>query len=234
MIIPVLDIKNGIAVSGKSGMRKTYKPLKTVFHHSHHPLLIAKALKNAGADSLYIADLDVIEGIGSNRGIVKEINKIIPVMLDPGVGDVNDVKIALKVTDKVIVATETLKNLSDLDEIFGTFSGEKLVVSIDIKDGQIFSQNIDLSFSAVIRKLRELKPDKIILLDISGVGTLKGFDLNLLDKFKGLEGSLILGGGITQENMVDLKQRGIKKFLVGSALHSGDMASCPIQNIDSI
>ena len=31
MIIPVMDFKNGIAVSGKSGNRETYNPLKTVF-----------------------------------------------------------------------------------------------------------------------------------------------------------------------------------------------------------
>ena len=48
MIIPVIDLKNGEAVSGKSGMRETYKPLKTVFNDSSNPLAIARALKDSG------------------------------------------------------------------------------------------------------------------------------------------------------------------------------------------
>ena len=58
MIIPVLDLKNGIAVSGKSGKRDTYKPLMTVFHKSASPQEIAKSLKDGCAVRIYIADLD--------------------------------------------------------------------------------------------------------------------------------------------------------------------------------
>ncbi|MBI4813925.1 MAG: HisA/HisF family protein, partial [Methanobacterium sp.] len=118
MIIPVLDIKDGLAVSGKSGNRETYKPLQTVFYPSPDPLEIARALFDAGAKQLYIADLDAIEGMNSNRDLVGEINQFIPVMLDCGASDLDSVRGALQVADMVIVATETLKKLEDLHEIF--------------------------------------------------------------------------------------------------------------------
>ena len=55
--IPVVDLKDGQAVSGKSGLRDTYQPLQTVFAPSSDPIEIAQGLKLNGADELYIADL---------------------------------------------------------------------------------------------------------------------------------------------------------------------------------
>ena len=92
MIIPVLDLKNGEAVSGKSGMRKTYTPLKTVFHNSSDPVAITQALKDEGYKRIYIADLDAINGSGSNLQIVGEINNILPVMLDSGVNSFKEIE----------------------------------------------------------------------------------------------------------------------------------------------
>ena len=56
--IPVIDLKENLAVSGKSGMRDTYKPLNTIFANSSSPVDIANGLKLNGADEMYIADLD--------------------------------------------------------------------------------------------------------------------------------------------------------------------------------
>ena len=58
--IPVIDLKQHQAVSGKSGMRDTYQPLNTVFAPSSSPVEIAQGLKLNGADEMYIADLDLI------------------------------------------------------------------------------------------------------------------------------------------------------------------------------
>ena len=48
--IPVLDLKDGQAVSGKSGLRDTYQPLQTLFAPSSDPIEIAQGLKLNGAD----------------------------------------------------------------------------------------------------------------------------------------------------------------------------------------
>ena len=222
-IIPVLDLKSGIAVSGKSGERNKYKPLKTVYSSSSNPVEIARTLKNKGAKRIYIADLDAIEGKGSNYDIIKKINKIIPVILDAGANNVNEVNNLLKVVDKVIVATETLKSFKNLDEIFKTFSKRKLIISLDSKEGRILSKKSDLTLKKFEKKLKELKPDEIIILDISGVGTQRGFNQKLLNEMKNWEDYLILGGGINLNDMEKLHQRGINKFLLGSALHSGQI-----------
>lgn len=221
MIIPVLDLKNGIAVSGKSGERETYKPLETVFHESASPVEIAKSLKDAGAVRIYIADLDSIENRKSNFDVTRKVNKYIPVMLDCGSKNVSDVGKALEVADKVIIATETLKDIDDLKVIFDKFDRNRLIISIDIKDGKIFSKYLNINMGDFIKKIEELNPQEVILLDISQVGTEKGVNEELIKKF--LKLPLIIGGGITSHDIKKLEKLGINKFLVGSALHNGKL-----------
>jgi phosphoribosylformimino-5-aminoimidazole carboxamide ribotide isomerase len=86
-LIPVMDLMSGIAVSGKSGQRDTYKPLETVYSQTPDPVEIAISLKRQGFKRIYLADLDAIEGRGSNLEIAGKINHILPVMLDWGVKD---------------------------------------------------------------------------------------------------------------------------------------------------
>ncbi|MGZ7070603.1 MAG: HisA/HisF family protein [Methanobacterium sp.] len=224
MIIPVLDLKDGKAVSGKSGARETYKPLKTIFHESSSPCKIAKALSDRGASRIYVADLDSIEGTGSNFHIIKDINEHhVSVTLDCGVGNINDVRNALKVADKVIVATETLHNIEALSLIFDSFSKDRLVISVDIKNGKLFSKHLKINVEDLIKKIKELNPQEIILLDISKVGLERGVNLELIKKFQGMEKSLIIGGGIREHDIIQLEKIGINKFLVGTALHNGNL-----------
>jgi phosphoribosylformimino-5-aminoimidazole carboxamide ribotide isomerase len=221
MIIPVIDLKEGIAVSGKSGMRKNYKPLKTVFHDSPDPLPIASALKDAGYNRIYVADLDAIDGEGSNLQLASDINAIIPVMLDSGVKNAIDVEKLLLEVDNVIIATETLESYKDMDIIFSTFPKDKLVISVDFKDGNIVSKYLNLNLKEMIKKLGQINPSKVIILDISRVGTETGVDLELVNSFMGLGTELILGGGVTAKDIKKLKEIGIKDFLVGTVLHAG-------------
>jgi phosphoribosylformimino-5-aminoimidazole carboxamide ribotide isomerase len=219
-IIPVLDLMSGVAVSGKSGRRETYQPLKTVYSLSSDPVQIVSSLKRQGVKRIYIADLDAIEGVGSNLDVVRRINHIMPVMLDWGVKDLQTFQFALDYADKVILATETLTSIRDLEKITKRFTPERIVFSIDIKDGQILSKHLSLGFNELKQVLEDFKLEEIILLDISGVGTLKSFNSDLLDRFIEFGDSLILGGGVTPEDL-HLHKRGINKFLIGSALHSG-------------
>lgn len=220
-LIPVLDLMSGIAVSGKSGQRDTYKPLRTVYSGTPDPVDIVISLKREGFKRIYVADLDAIEGRGSNLEIVRKINHVLPVMLDWGVKDIESFAFALDFADKIIIATETLTSWADLGEIFHKFPRQRMMVSIDVKDGQILSRDPSLTFGEIKSILEKLKLEEIILLDISGVGTLSGFNLDLLNNFRGMEDALILGGGITPEEVKNLNDRGVNKFLIGTALHSG-------------
>lgn len=222
--IPVLDLKDSIAVSGKSGLRDTYTPLKSVYAPSSNPVEIANSLKLNGAKEIYIADLDMIDSKGHNLHEVKMVNNILPVIFDGGVKDFESYTFFLDYAYKVIVATETLESLDELQRIFEAFPKERIVLSIDIKDNKLYSKHLDVSLDKLKRILRYLDPAEIILLDISSVGTNQGFNKDLLKEFEEFKDKLIIAGGINRESLEDLEKEGIKKVLIGTSLHNGEIA----------
>lgn len=221
--IPVIDLKQHQAVSGKSGMRDTYQPLRTVFAPSSNPVEIAQGLKLNGADEMYIADLDLIESQGHNIHEIKMVNSIIPVMLDPGLKDAESFPFFLDYAFKVIVPTETLKSIEELELIFEKYPKERIVVSVDVKNDELFSKHLDLNLSEFKEVLKRLNPNEIILLDITGVGTENGYNKKLLDEFEELKDKLIIAGGLNKDSLSELESLGIKKVLVGTSLHSGEV-----------
>ena len=145
--IPVIDLKQHQAVSGKSGMRDTYQPLRTVFAPSSSPVEIAQGLKLNGADEMYIADLDLIESVGHNISDVKLVNTILPVMFDGGVKNCESFKFFLDFAYKIIVPTETLESIEEMEKIFEKYPKERIVVSVDVKNNELLSKNFDMSLS---------------------------------------------------------------------------------------
>lgn len=221
--IPVIDLKQHQAVSGKSGMRDTYTPLNTVFASSSNPVEIAQGLKLNGADEMYIADLDLIESHGHNIDDIKMANTILPVMFDGGVKNLEAFEFFLDYAYKIIVPTETLESIDEMKKIFEKYPKERIVVSVDVKNNELLSKNFDLSLAEFKEILRELDPNEIILLDITGVGTEKGYNKQLLDEFEDLKDKLIIAGGLNKQSIGELDALGIKKVLIGTSLHSGEV-----------
>ena len=221
--IPVIDLMQGQAVSGKSGMRDTYTPLRTVFAPSSNPVDIAQGLKLNGADEMYIADLDLIEAHGHNINDIKMVNTILPVIFDGGVKNCEAFEFFLDYAYKVIVPSETLESIDEMKKIFEKFPKERIVVSVDVKDNELLSKNLDLNLSELKEILKELDPNEIILLDITGVGTEKGYNEKLLDEFSDLKDKLIIAGGLNKNSLTELESIGIKKVLMGTSLHSGEV-----------
>ena len=221
--IPVIDLKEHRAVSGKSGMRDTYTPLRTVFAPSSDPVEIAQGLKLNGADEMYIADLDLIESAGHNITDVKMANTILPVMFDGGVKNLEGFEFFLDCAYKIIVPTETLESVDEIRKIFGKYPKERIVVSVDVKNNELLAKHMDLNLSEFKEILKELDPNEIILLDITGVGTEKGYNRYLLDEFSDMKDKLIIAGGLNKDSLAELESLGIKKVLIGTSLHSGEI-----------
>lgn len=221
--IPVLDLKNGQAVSGKSGLRYTYQPLQTIFAPSSNPIEIAQGLKINGANELYIADLDLIEKNGHNINEIKMINTFLPVILDAGIKNIDTFEFFIDYAYKLIIPTETIENIDEIYKIFKKYPKSRIIISVDIKNDDLYSKNLDLSLDEFKSILDEIDPDEIIILDISSVGTGKGFNEKLLKKFWDMKDKLIIAGGLNKDSVKELESLGIKKVLLGTGLHSGEI-----------
>ena len=221
--IPVIDLKQHQAVSGKSGMRDTYQPLRTVFAPSANPVEIAQGLRLNGADEMYIADLDLIESNGHNITDIKMVNTILPVIFDGGVKNCESFEFFLDYAYKIIIPTETLESIEEMEKIFEKYPKERIVISVDVKNNELFSKNLDLDLLQFKEILKRLNPNEIILLDITGVGTEKGYNKEILDMFEDMKDKLIVAGGLNKESLGELESLGIKKVLIGTSLHSGEV-----------
>lgn len=222
--IPVIDLKQHQAVSGKSGMRDTYQPLRTVFASSSSPVDIANGLRLNGADEMYIADLDLIESNGHNINDVKMVNTILNVMFDGGVKNLEGFEFFLDYAFKIIVPTETIESLEEIEKIFEKYPKERIVISVDVKDDELLAKNMDIDLQEFKEFLKRIGPNEIILLDISGVGTEKGYNEKLLEEFDDLKDKLIIAGGLNRDSLNELESLGIKKVLIGTSLHSGEVS----------
>ncbi len=203
-IIPVIDLMNSVAVSGKSGNRSEYTPLETIYASSANPVEIASSLSH-------------------NINEINDVNRILPVIADIGVDNLNTFEFALKYAYKIIVATETLESIDELRKIFEKYPKERIIVSVDVKNNELLAKHMDIDLEGFKEVLHEIDPDEIILLDISSVGTEGGFNKELLQIFSDFKDKIILGGGITPDEIDEISNMRIKKALVGTALHKGEI-----------
>ena len=204
--VPVLDLKNGQAVSGKSGQRESYTSLNTIYAHSSNPIEIASGLKLNGALEIYVADLDLIDSKGHNINEIKMINTILPVILDAGVKNIDSFEFFLDYAYKIIVPTETIESIDEIYKIFEKYPKDRIVISVDVKNNELFSKNLNISIEDFKDILLELDPSEVILLDISSVGSEKGYNKELLDKFEGLKDKLIIAGGLNKDSLKELEE----------------------------
>jgi phosphoribosylformimino-5-aminoimidazole carboxamide ribotide isomerase len=228
-IIPVIDVLNGIAVHGIRGERKRYQPLKSLLCNSADPLEIAFAFESLGFSSLYLADLDAILGKTVNLDIYQQIvtKTTLDLMVDAGVADIPK---ARKVLDtgisKIVIGSETLKNLDFVSQAVSAFGEDKVIVSVDQKGGKMLSASEAIaSMDAVsfAQQLAGLGVRQVILLDLDRVGTEHGTNLalmkNILEK---TEVKVLVGGGIRSlKELEQLRTLGVSGALVATVLHNG-------------
>ena len=120
-IIPVLDILGTQVVHGVKGERNKYAPIQSVLTTSTTPLEVATAFQtNFSISELYVADLDSIMHQKHDFSYLEEIisQTKLQIMLDAGIDDLHLSQELLEYgVKKIIIGTETLHALSNLQEI---------------------------------------------------------------------------------------------------------------------
>jgi len=78
-IIPVIDVRGGIAVHARRGQRSNYQPLRSRLCRSANPVQVVEAFLSVYMfPVIYIADLDAIEKTGNNNVIICELTARYP------------------------------------------------------------------------------------------------------------------------------------------------------------
>src|SRR3989304_1881713 len=154
-IIFVLDILDGKAVNAIRGERTKYQPIKgSKICDSANPLDIISSLS---PKEVYIADLDRLQNLGNNFGLIREISEMTKTMADIGINSRDDFEKCAEIADNIILGTETA-SLELLENAVKKFPG-RINVSIDMKNGKVLTKDdrLDVEPEEIIEKTIEHK-----------------------------------------------------------------------------
>ena len=220
-IIPAIDLMGGKVVRLYKGDPKQ----KTVY--SDNPVEIAKKWETAGADILHLVDLDATLGIGSNLDIIKKILKSvsIPVEVAGGLRDKSLVLEVAKLSERIVLGTLAFKDKSLLKSLLSELGAEKIVISVDHKDGEIvingWQKNTGIKLIPAINEFLQMGFTEFLLTNVSRDGTMEGPDLEFLEQACNLPNTnIIASGGISNiSDVTNVKEKNAFGVILGKALY---------------
>ena len=237
-VIPVIDLKGGVAVHAVRGERDRYQPLRSAIASDADPVEVARAVRDRlGLDELYVADLDAITGGGGrdNADTVAALAREARVMVDAGAATAKAVArvLALGVA-RVIVGTESLPGAGAFAALRAEAGDAPLVLSLDLRGGQVLSPDPELAGLTAVDAFTRLAASGVreaIVLDLLRVGSGEGPDVALIGELHGRfpDVPLLAGGGVRDAaDLRALAAAGAAGALVATALHGGGIGAAEL------
>ncbi len=225
-IIPAIDLMDGKVVR----LYKGDPNQKTVY--SDDPVDIAKKWESAGADIIHLVDLDATLGIGSNLDIIKKIleSVSIPIEVAGGLRDKPLVLEVAKLSERIVLGTLAFKDKPLLKSLLAELGSEKIVISVDHKDGEIvingWQKNTGIKLIPAISEFLKMGFTEFLLTNVSRDGTMKGPDLEFLEQACNLSNTnIIASGGISNiADIKDVKEKNAFGVILGKALYENKVS----------
>jgi len=231
-VVPVIDLRAGLAVHARGGRREGYAPVRSVLCEGADPLTLARAYRDVlGLEDLYVADLDAIGGGPAYLDFYRAAaDSGLRLRVDAGVDGVRRLRETLTAgASSVIVATETLPGPETLRELAERVGPDDLIFGLDLRGGvPVLRAGASWPSAGpvdLIDAAREAGVRRFLVLDLIRVGS--GVGVAALDfagevarRHPGSE--VAVGGGVSGRGDLDAAARaGVDAVLVGSALHDG-------------
>lgn len=229
-IYPAIDIKDGKCVRLYQG---DYN-LESTYYES--PLEPAEKWYDAGANWLHIIDLDGAKtGKPENLNIIKEIlaRLKINIQVGGGIRNLETAKAYLESgANRVIIGSQALKDIKFVEKLLNIYGAEKIVVSLDGRNDQIFSEGwlkeSGANLYSAAQELAQVGVKTFIYTDIEKDGTLSGPNIVQTLNLATLTGrEVIAAGGVSSpEDVLKLyryKNSGIAGVVIGRALYTGSV-----------
>jgi phosphoribosylformimino-5-aminoimidazole carboxamide ribotide isomerase len=223
-VIGVIDVRGGVAVHARGGVRERYETIGD-------PLdLVRRYLVDCGVVELYVADLDAIENESNalEHPHVRTLCERAAVWLDAGVSSVARARQAITLgAAHVVVGLETLPSFDVLAATCDTVGGNRVAFSLDMRSGQPLGIGDGEHPGVLASRAVRCGASAIIVLDLARVGMRAGLDLDLLTHVRDAAGGveLIAGGGVRgQDDLDHLADIGCSGALVATALLDGTLS----------
>lgn len=217
-VIPVIDVRHGVAVHARQGQRDRYKPVETPLARGSDPVAVARGLLSLFPfRSIYAADLDGIEGRGRHEGLAARLTAVLP-----GVEFWIDCGVAAAAARAGVLPVVGSESLADDD-----------LERLRKEPGGLFALSLDFRGDSFVgpRALLEdagLWPERVIVMTLARVGAGEGPDLQRVAAIVARAGArrIYAAGGV--RHLADLKAlqgAGAAGALVATALHAGTITA---------
>lgn len=223
IILPAIDIKDNECVRLSQG---DFSKMKI---YSSDPLEMALKWQNEGATYLHLVDLDGSKDENlvnqkSIENIIKGIN--ISVQIGGGIRSEKKVKKLLELgASRVILGTVAVENIELLDRLISIYGNDKIVVSIDAKNGKVATRGwrviSEIDSLVLCKRLEEIGVKTIVYTDISKDGMLEGPNFSIYKELKEKTNlDIIASGGISfVEDIRTLKEMDLYGAIIGKAFY---------------
>lgn len=222
-IVPAVDVQGGRAVRLFEGDPDR----ETVYFDA--PMDAARHWVDLGATSLHLVDLDAALGRGDNVDVIRDVARMVDVVTEVG-GGVRSVEVAerwLGVVDRVVLGTVVLSDPTVVDTLLARFGPERVVVSVDARDGFVavkgWREVTDVAATDLAARMARKGVTELIFTDVGRDGTLQGVDAAPVQAVRdAFPHRLVAGGGVATAADLDTYERiGLQAAIVGRALYEG-------------
>ncbi|MBQ3596651.1 MAG: 1-(5-phosphoribosyl)-5-[Clostridia bacterium] len=223
-IYPAIDLFEGKAVRLVKG---DYAQM-TVY--SDNPLQVAKDFENKGAKFVHLVDLEGAKnGNTPNIEVVESIAKNTNLFVEIG-GGIRSMETVEKYlshgVSRVILGTSAVTDPTFLSQAIKKY-GDKIAVGIDVKDGYVaikgWLEKSQYTCEEFFEKMQKLGVNRVICTDVSKDGAMQGTNRELYATLsKKFKVDVTASGGVSSmEDIIALKNIGVKGAIIGKAYYIG-------------
>jgi HisA/HisF family protein len=216
-VIPVIDLMRGEVVRARMGDRTSYRPLETPLSPTSDAVAVVRGLLAVHTFcTLYVADLDAIQGDGDNLSALRRIRAEFPALqlwIDNGVADLAALEALINVDlGTPVIGSESQHGSALIAQHRGS---ERIALSLDFR-GDAFQGPADILAEPA------LWPRRVIVMTLARVGSGAGPDLERFGLIRSIAGgreTYAAGGVRDAADLLALKAAGAAGVLIASALH---------------
>ena len=228
-IVPVLDLRRGLVVRAHMGQRDQYRPIETPLSRTSDPVDVARGLFSViPFKTLYVADLDAIEGTGDNHEVLLRLKAEFPdvaLWVDNAIADLHKAERWLEARlGRLVLGSESQKDMALVRHLC---RNDRIILSLDFRD-QVFQGPAGL--------LGEVGswPRKIIVMTLARVGSGAGPAFDQLAAIREIAAGrdIYAAGGVRDgADLAALKRAGVAGALVATSLHNGRVTAKDVEAI---
>jgi len=222
-LVPVVDLLQGEVVHARRGDRAAYRAIESRLCTGADPVTVVRALLRLHPfRTLYIADLDAIQGTGNHHAILVAIRAAFPeqeLWVDSGISGGRAVSdwVAADLGSPVI-GSESLRHESALRDVLTQLrESVSWVLSMDFRADAFLGP-------AGLLEDPSLWPGRVLAMNLARVGSQLGPDLQLINRLARTAPNceVFAAGGV--RDVTDLEAAaaaGAAGALIATALHDG-------------